>query len=295
MRYDADHAQQSDVCNIYTLASPLYWEMYGNRCLSNTGDEYGWLSWLRRMYGSPRPRRVLELGSGNGDLLLTLQRADLADEYLGIDLSEGAIRVAREKLDQEGCTNITFVQGDLNHIELEPSTYDIIISQMSIHHVERLECLFEQVAQALTPNGVFVINDYVGPTRWQYPLAQLLLANLLIQLLPRRLRTSYPDGKVKRGIRRSKVKHMIALDPSEAVRSEEIIPLFEQYFEVEHCIDYGGSISVLVLDRIIGNFGKDDPQSLRWFQRILDIDDWARRNGIVPAINVVLAGRPQRK
>jgi ubiquinone/menaquinone biosynthesis C-methylase UbiE len=108
-RYDTDHAQQSDVCKIYTLASPLYWELYGNRCLSNTGGGYGWLSWLRRVYGNPRPKRVLELGSGNGDLLLALQAMDLADELFGIDLSEAAVRVAREKVDQRGCANITFL------------------------------------------------------------------------------------------------------------------------------------------------------------------------------------------
>lgn len=292
-KYETDHACQSDINNIYTLASVLYWEMYGNRCLSNTGDEYGWLSWLRRVYGIPRPTRVLELGSGNGDLLLDLDRMDLADRFVGIDLSEAAIRVARDKVEQRGCTNITFIHGDLNFVELGPSAYDLIVAQMSIHHVERLEWLFEQVAQALTPNGVFAINDYVGPTRWQYTLGQLLLSNLLIQVLPTRLKVSYPDGKIKRGIRRPSVQQMIAMDPSEAARSEEIIPLFDRYFDVEHCIDYGGSVSILVLNRIISNFRKDDPQSLRWFKRVLDVDDWARRTGIAPMINVVLAGRPR--
>ena len=293
-RYETDHAQQSDIKNIYTLASVLYWEMYGNKRLSNTGDEYNWMSWLRRLYGHPRPSRVLELGSGNGDLLLDLQAMDLADEFFGIDLSEAAIRVAREKVEKRGCTNITFAQGDLNQIELRPSTYDIIVAQMTMHHVERLERLFEQVAQALTTDGVFAINDYVGPTRWQFTPMQVLLANAMLWLLPRRLRIRYPDGELKRGIRRPSIEDMIAMDPSEAVRSQEILPLFEKRFTVEHCIDYGGSISILVLDTIISNFRKNDPQSLRWFQRILDIDDWARRAGIVPVINVVLAGRRRR-
>lgn len=292
--YESDHAHQAGICNIYTLASVLYWELYGNECLSNTGSEYGWLSWLRRVYGSPRPRRVLELGSGNGDLLLDLQRMDLADEFVGIDLSEGAIRVAREKARQGGRTNITFVQGDLNQIKLESSTYDIIVSQMCIHHVEHLEWLFEQVAQAVVPNGVFAINDYIGPTRWQFTPMQLLLANLLLWLLPRRLKVSYPDGKLKTVVRRPTIQQMIDMDPSEAVRSEEIVPLFERYFTVEHCIDYGGSVSILVLNNIISSFREDDPQSLRWFKLILAVDHWARRSGIVPVINIVLAGRPRK-
>jgi SAM-dependent methyltransferase len=179
-------------------------------------------------------------------------------------------------------------------MQLEPNTYDLVVAQMCVHHIEALERLFEQVTQALVPNGVFAINDYVGPTRWQFTPMQLLLANVLIWLLPLRLRVRYPDGKLKKGIRRSTVKWMIKMDPSEAVRSDEIVPLFGQFFKVEHCIDYGGSISIPVLDCLVANFRQDDPVSLRWFKRILDVDHWARHSGLVPTINVVLAGRPRR-
>lgn len=291
--YDTDHATQEQVRNIYTLASELYWELYGDQRLSNSGSESGWLSWMRREYGVPRPEHVLELGSGNGDLLLNLQRKDFADRYTGIDLSDSAVRVAREKASREGNGRITFIQGDLNELRLESCSYDLIVAQMCIHHLENLEGVFDQVGQALRPGGVFVINDYVGPTRWQFPLMQLLLANVILWLLPRRLRVSYPDGKLKRGVRRPSIEDMIAMDPSEAVRSEEILSLFEQHFVVEHLIDYGGTISILVLDNIISNFRREDPQSLRWFKRILTADHWARQLGIVPVINVVLSGRPR--
>jgi len=291
--YESGHAAQAHFCKIYTLASVLYWELYGNKCFCNTGSEYGWLSWLQRVYGNPRPKRVLELGSGNGDLLLDLRRMVFADEFRGIDIAPAGIQIAREKAAQMGYTNVTFSQGDLNQIQLEPNTYDIVVSQMCIHHAENLEWLFEQVAQALTYNGVFAINEYVGPTRWQFTLMQLLLANFLIQLLPRRLRISHVDGKPKRGIKRPTIPQMIEMDPSEAVRSGEIVPLFEQYFTLGHRIDYGGSISILVLDNIISNFRRDDPQSLRWFKLILKVDHWAWRTGSVPSINVVLAGRPR--
>lgn len=291
--FQTDHADQAHICKIYTLASVLYWQLYGNKCFSNTGSEYGWLAWLKRIYGSPRPKRVLELGSGNGDLLLDLRRMDFANEFVGIDISEAAIHIAREKARQAGYTNLTFIQEDLNHVQLEPNTYDIVISQMCIHHVENLEGLFGQVARALTPGGVFAINEYVGPARWQFTLTQLILANLLLQILPRRLRVCYPDGRLKRGIRRPTIQQMIDMDPSEAARSDEILPVFQQYFVLEHCIDYGGSVSILVLDNIVSNFREDDPQSIRWFKFILDVDHWARQSGLVPIINVVLAGRPR--
>ena len=289
--YAGDYATQESLCKIYTLGSPLYWELYGNQCLSNAGKEYGWISWLKRVYGNPRPKRVLELGSGNGDLSIELQRVDFADEFTGLELSDVAIQVARQKCEQLGYQNISFVQKDLNTSKLEPARHDVVVAQMCIHHVERLEWLFEQVVQTLVPGGLFVINDYVGPTRWQFTIFQLFMANFLIVLLPRYLRFSYPGGQLKRWIRRPTIQNMIKMDPSEAVRSSEIMPIFKRYFAVEHCIDYGGTISTLVLDNIIGNFRREDSRSMHWLRLILKVDHWARHVHLVPTANVVMAGR----
>ncbi len=293
--YEGDHADQAHICNIYTLASVLYWQLYGNRCFGNTGGEYGWLSWLKRVYGATRCATVLELGSGNGDLLLDLRRMDFAAEFTGLDISEVGIQVASRKVAEAGYANVRFLRSDLNQIALEARAYDMIVAQMSLHHVENLERVFEQVAQALTPGGSFAANDYVGPTRWQFTAMQLILANLILQVLPRRLRVSHPDGKIKSGVPRPTIRQMIAMDPSEAVRSAEIPLLFRRYFTVEHRIDYGGSVSVLVLDNIINNFRAEDPSSVKWLRFILAVDHWARRIGLVPPLTLFWQDVPSMK
>lgn len=291
--YEKDHADQEHICNIYTLASVPYWQLYGNQCFGNTGDEYGWLSWLKRIYGVSQRRSVLELGSGNGDLLLDLRRMGFADQLTGLDISEEGVRVASRKAAEAGYANIRFLQCDLNSIVLEAGAYDMVVAQMTLHHIHNLERVFEQVAQALAPGGSFAANDYVGPTRWQFTPMQLILANAILLTLPRRLKVAYPDGKIKLGLRRPTIQQMIEMDPSEAARSEEIVPLFQRYFTLDHRIDYGGSVSILVLDNIINNFRATDPGSMKWLKAILAVDHWARRVGQVPPINLVLAGRPR--
>ncbi len=293
--YEGDHADQAHIRNIYTLASVEYWQLYGNARFGNTGSEYNWMSWMKRVYGATRRHRVLELGSGNGDLSLDLRRMEFADEFVGLDISEIGVQMANRKAEEAGYSNVKFLQADLNRIVLEPRSCDTIVVQMTLHHIENLEGVFEQVAQALTPGGIFLVNDYIGPTRWQFTLPQLLLANALIQILPRRLKVSWPNGKIKLGLRRPTIQQMIDMDPSEAVRSGEIVSLFQRYFTVEHQIDYGGSISILVLDNIISNFRADDPGSMRWLKMVLAVDHWARRLGLVPSINLVLAGRPKHE
>ena len=62
---------------------------------------------------------------------------------------------------------------------------------------------------------------------------------------------------------------------------------------MEHCIDFGGSVTILACDNIASNFRDGDPQSVRWLKAILAVDHWARKLRLVPTINVVLAGRPK--
>ncbi len=67
---------------------------------------------------------------------------------------------------------------------------------MSLHHVVRLEALYETVARALKPGGLFVIDEYVGPTRFQWSERQMQLTNALQELLPREHRRT-TEGEIK--------------------------------------------------------------------------------------------------
>lgn len=290
--YQTDHKDQESIANHYTLASPLYWKLEGNRRFGNTGWEYGWQGWLKRVYGTPRRKRLLELGSGTGDLMMAFRKLELAEAYTGVEISDAALQAAREKARAKGYDELRFVTGDLNGLDLAPASYDLIVAQMCIHHVENLEGLFEVVRRALSPGGVFAINEYVGPTLWQFTDRQLLLVNSLLARLPERLRVCPSDGNRKPPVGRPTPEQMRALDPSESIRSGEIEAVFRRYFRVDHRIDYGGAVAVLLFDNIASNFREDDPQSLRWFKLGLAIDRWAHRLRLVPPFNVALAGRP---
>ena len=295
--FQEDHGDRDRVRQIYTLSSDLYWNLYGNRRLGNTGSEYGWVSWLHREYGQPRPDRVLELGCGIGDLTIDLMREDFAASFVAIDNSEVGVQSGRKKaagLNGAGRA-ARFQVGDLNTVELPENHFDMVVAQMSIHHVDDLEHLFAEVARSLLPGGVFAINEYVGPNRWQFTRMQVWLANQLLRAMPSRLREHYPHKTTKSEVLQLSIAEMIEMDPSEAIRSEDIIPVFEKFFTVEQRRDYGGSLSILVLDNIVGNFTETDPESVRWFKRILRTDHWARRLRLVPVTNVVMAGRPRSK
>jgi hypothetical protein len=72
-------------------------------------------------------------------------------------------------------------------------------------------------------------------------------------------------GGLKTEITRQTIAQMNADDPTEAIRSRDIVPLIYQRFDVLDRRDFGGTIVQLVLERIVGNFtaAEEDAAVLR--------------------------------
>lgn len=104
--------------------------------------------------------RIIDLGAGTGLFSsLILQRYPEADITL-IDLSEKMLDIARTRL--HGYTNVSYIVDDYtNYIADEKA--DIIISALSIHHLEDADKikLYTNVYSNLTSNGIFINADQV--------------------------------------------------------------------------------------------------------------------------------------
>ena len=81
-----------------------------------------------------------------------------------------------------------FAVADGNAGELPAGRYGLIFSCHSFHHFLRLEHIMERVHRALTPSGFFVLEEYVGPTQFQWTDEQIALVRALMALVPERLR-----------------------------------------------------------------------------------------------------------
>jgi len=277
----------------YALASPLYQRLYLNRRFSRDRSE-PWPGWVKRTFAADRPfERALVLGCGLGDGLVDLYLRGIAKSWHGVDLSPAAVEKGREIARRHGLSEVvTFEVGDFHDCPLSPHAYDAVFMIMSLHHALDLDRVFEQVRRALKPAGLFIVNEYVGPNRWQFTRTQLLLANGLLRLLPRRLRLRL-DGSVKASVKRPTIEEMLAMDPSESAHSEEIVERFERSFRIEHRVDYGGAVSQLVLDEIVGSFREDRWRDRMWLRLVVAVDWLAWRTGLVPVANALLAGTPR--
>jgi len=207
--------------------------------------------------------RALSLGCGGGNLeraLIHLKAAEHIDAY---DVSPESIRLAKELADREGVgSRISYKCEDINKIALERGVYDFAIAKMSLHHFEGLEHVYDQLRGALKPGGVFVFNEFVGPSRFQWTDLQLEHANRLLDLLPEKNRWSDCLCARLEKITRPTIEEMIGMDPTEAVRSADIVSALGGYFEILEKKDYGGTILHLLLNHVMASFDLNEESQI---------------------------------
>jgi release factor glutamine methyltransferase len=76
---------------------------------------------------NPQPR-VLEIGSGSGNIALSLAHLVPACQVRSFDVSADALAVARENLQMLGTRNVEFLEGDVFTDQLWDGQWDLIVS-----------------------------------------------------------------------------------------------------------------------------------------------------------------------
>jgi SAM-dependent methyltransferase len=245
-----------------------YWQAHPvtvrhiNRRITGEQDE-GWLSFTKRRFLPEGGERGLSLGCGHGWTEREAIRLGLARGFDAVDLSDEALGVARGLAAEQGLgDSIEYGQADINTIELQPGAYDVVIAAMVLHHVEALEHLLDQVARSLGPGGIFVVNEYIGPARFQWLDKTQDLMNRILETLPVEMRVNPTNDFVKEHFERTPAEEIARVDPSESIRSDEIVATLESRFEVLYRADFGGTLLQFLLADIAANFHEDDPKDV---------------------------------
>jgi len=245
-----------------------------------------WIDWMREKYFRDGDAGdTLSLGCGAGHLDRTLkQRGFTFRSFSGIDISAGAVDRARELAnDVSLAPTISYTAEDLNAIELPAQAFDFIYFFQSLHHIEALEHILGQCQRALRQNGLLLINEFVGPSRFQWTPRQLELANQAAALLPEELRRDLQLGGVRTVIERPTIKHMMKHDPSEAVRSGDIEALVKTRFEVIGEWNWGGTLNHLIFQNIAGNFDPQNAYHRSIVELLIHHENVLIREGVLPS------------
>lgn len=250
---------QAQVVQAQQLA---FWESPVARAAINrriTGDpELGPETYFARRHGpSIVAPHVVSLRASDAKLEIALIEAGSAERVTGLDDEQDRVDFAAGRVPEPLRRQIGFRLGALEHWE-PPEPLGAVVSRSFLHRRHDLETVLDRLSAMLVPGGLLFVEDFVGPSHFQWTDAQLEVINRLLARLPRELLTdlSAGDGRAKLKVERPNLAKRIASHPSEAVRSEEILPALDARFERVEVCPTGGAVFHQLFSRIMGNFSE---------------------------------------
>ncbi len=130
------------------------------------------------------------------------------------------------------------------------------------------------------------MREYIGPRYLQFTDKQIQIANLILESLPDTLKRTRL-GKLKQTPFRPTFDEVYNDDPSEAVRSNEIMDIARTSLNILTENMTGGTILNPLLNDIADNFNRDD-EGKEVLMNIVAIEDSMIQLGIIPSDYVFL-------
>ena len=255
--------------------------------------QVNWLEGLMARAGVPKGGRWASLGCGAAGQEIEAGRLGLYQSLTAYDASPASLALARTAAEGAGLVNVSFETIDLDRFTLPAGAFDVVLVNMSLHHVRELRAALEAIRAALAPDGCLVLNEFVGARQFQFPDVQLEIVRALLAVLPERLRADSATGRMKREYLRMPLAHWEIADPSEAIRSDLILPEVDRLFTVEARADYGGSVLHLLLEHIVHNFDPDDEKDAALLRVLAAAEALLIDAGVLPNDFTALAARPR--
>jgi len=150
--------------------------------LMTFGQDRVWRRYLVIQTVLPEGGRLLDVGTGTGDIALETLRQDPTAHIIGADLTLEMIRLGRHRLKGD---RVGWCQADALRLPFRDSEFDAVSSGYLIRNVPDAEAAFKEQARVVRPGGrVVCLDTSPVPQNLIRPLI-LLHLKLVIPLLAR--------------------------------------------------------------------------------------------------------------
>jgi 2-polyprenyl-3-methyl-5-hydroxy-6-metoxy-1,4-benzoquinol methylase len=130
--------------------------------------------------------KAADVGCGSGRATLEMASSYPQSEFHGYDVSEVAVRYARENLAASGLTNVTFHHADAAALPSD-AAFDFMMTWDCLHDMTDPTATMRAIRGAIKPDGTWLIVDIAGqPTpedNHDHPLAGLLYGFSILDCL----------------------------------------------------------------------------------------------------------------
>ena len=209
--YNDKGSKKDQVEQMFDNIAPAYDPL--NHILS-LGIDRQWrktaIKWLHLF----KPQRILDIATGTGDFAILAGKELAPKELIGIDISEGMMQVAKQKVKKQQLESIIrFQKEDCLNLSFESNNFDAAIIAFGVRNFEDLDTSLKEIYRVLQPDGHLVILELSTPVT--FPMKQLFAIYSKIILptigrliskdhsaytyLPETIK-AFPQGEIMQGI-----------------------------------------------------------------------------------------------
>jgi demethylmenaquinone methyltransferase/2-methoxy-6-polyprenyl-1,4-benzoquinol methylase len=161
--YNNSESKKEQVAHMFDNISGRYDLL--NSVLS-FGTHKGWRKKCVRLLSEAKPKNILDIATGTGDFAIECARLH-PDKITGIDISEGMMKVGREKIREKGLEKmISLESGNAETVTYPDNSFDGMSVGFGVRNFQNLENGLKNMYRMLKPGGRLVILEFSYPTNF---------------------------------------------------------------------------------------------------------------------------------
>lgn len=181
--YEGNAHKREQVEQLFDNIAPTYDAL--NHTLS-FGFDRAWRNKAIKALLQCHPETVLDVATGTGDFALLIAKRLKLRRVIATDISQGMMRIGREKAMREGLHDtILFQKEDCSALSFPNASFDAVTTTFGVRNFEDLDACLREIHRVLKPNGHLIFLELSYPNNKFHRLLFGIYSRLVMPVVGR--------------------------------------------------------------------------------------------------------------
>lgn len=132
------------------------------------------------------PKKILDVATGTGDFAIQASKMLRPNKIIGVDISEGMMRIGQSKVEKEKLGNvISFKKEDCLSLTFGDDTFDAVTSAFGIRNFSNLDKGLKEMCRVLKNGGHLSIVELTSPISFPMNVLFKLYSHTVLPIIGR--------------------------------------------------------------------------------------------------------------
>jgi len=158
---DAERSKKKQVADMFDRIAGNY--DFLNHFLS-MGIDRRWRKHAVKALSALKPKSILDVATGTGDLAVDLSTKLKTDKVIGLDIAVKMLEVGKEKVKKKNLDDkIEFIEGDSEDLPFENNQFDATTAAFGVRNFQNPLAGLKEMNRVTRPGGKIVVLEFSKP------------------------------------------------------------------------------------------------------------------------------------